>query len=152
MPPGASGSPGAPVACPAVRRSERIHLAVPPEVARTVVQRALDLDDDLRGLVPGSEQSQLVATVAAADGGSDVGLVAENTTVVPFFHPLFRLVFRFELRRGLRWATTAIDAALAGHAPPDALGHHPLSTPGRFDQSQTNLIAVVSFAGVVTAF
>jgi MFS family permease len=135
-----------------VHRSERIHLAVPPEHARAVVRATLDLDDDLRGLLPGSEQSHLQAVVHADADGSDVELIGENHTVVPFFDPLFRAVFRFELRRGLRWATLALRAAVDGGAPPEPLGHHPLSTPGRFDQSQTNLIAVVAFAGVVTAF
>jgi MFS family permease len=135
-----------------VHRSERIHLAVPPDVARTVVRDALDLDQDLRGLVPGSEQSRLTVTIDAEARGSDVTLDAENATVVPFFDPLFRAVFRLEFRRGVRWAKLAIRAGVDGSPAPDPLGRHLLSAPGRFDQSQTNLIAVVAFAGVVTAF
>jgi MFS family permease len=122
------------------------------DIARTVVHDALDLDDALRGMVPGAEQSTLTATFEAAGDDTEVTLAAENTTHVPFFNVLFRLVFRFELKRGLRWAARAVHAAADGADAPEPLGRHPLSTPGLFDQSQTNLIAVVSFAGVLTAF
>src|SRR5690349_12337354 len=126
MPPGTSGVRGAPVACPAVRRSERIHLAVPPDVARTVVQGALDLDDTLTGTVPGTAQGSFRATVtpATAGDGTDVDLVAENDTKIPFFGWFFALVYRFEIRRALKWAQKALHAAIAGSEAPEPLGTH----------------------------
>ena len=118
-----------------------------------MVRDALGLDDADRAAwcpAPSSHTSRPRSRPRATAATSSSA--RENTTVVPFFDPLFRVVFRFELTRGLRWATTAIRASTAGETAPEPLGRHPLSTPGRFDQSQTNLIAVVSFAGVVTAF
>jgi MFS family permease len=135
-----------------VHRSERIHLAVPPEAARTLVRETLGVDDDLHGAVPGAEQSHLDVALVPEGDGTALELTATNDTHVPFFQWFFHFVFVHELRRGVRWAGTALRAALADEPRPEPLGHHPLSTPGRFDQSQTTLIAAVSFAGVLTAF
>lgn len=135
-----------------MHRSERISLALPPDAAGVVVRAALGLDDTLTGTVPGAEQSDLVARVEPDGAGSAVELTATNSARIPFFGWFFGPVFRFELRRGLRWARTAIDAEAAGTAPPEPLGTHPLSTPGKFEPSQVNLIAAVAFAGVLTAF
>ena len=143
---------GSPVACRVVQRSERIHLAIPPGLATTLVRDALTLADDLTGPLPGAPQARLRAEVAADGDASAATLTARNDISVPFFGRLFALVFRFELARGLRWSSEALSAAVRGDPAPAPLRKHPLSTPGHFDQSQTNLIAAVSFAGVVTAF
>ena len=111
---------GRPVACPVVRRSERIHLPIDRDAARVLVRTALALDGDGRGLLAGSAQSTVTTHVTAhvgatterggavGRGGSDVEVVAENTTHLPFFYWFFAVIFRFELRRGLRWSRTAI--------------------------------------------
>jgi len=137
-----------------VHRSERIHLAVPEAVARTVVRDALALDDTLTGAVPGTSQGtfRVAVTPAATGDGTDVELVAENDTKIPFFGWFFSLIFRFEIRRALKWAEKALHAAVDGTEAPAPLGTHPLSTPGAFDQSQSQLIATVAFAGAITAF
>ena len=127
---------------------------MPPDAARTVVQTALGLDETLTGSVPGTAQGSFWAVVVpAVDGeGSDVELVAENDTKIPFFGWFFALIFRFEIRRALKWAEKALHAAVDGTEAPAPLGTHPLSTPGAFDQSQSQLIATVAFAGAITAF
>ena len=141
------------VAFPVVHRSEQLHLAVPIEVARDSVRDALGLDDTLTGAIPGTAQGSFRAAVApAADGGTDVELVAENDTKIPFFGWFFALVFRFEIRRAMKWARTALHAAVSDSQAPQPLGTHPLSTPGTFGESQSQLIATVAFAGAITAF
>jgi len=112
-------------------------------------------DGTLTGPLPGASQARLAARIepaVATARGSEVTLDATNTTVVPFFGWFFALVFRFELRRALRWSETALRAALAGTDAPEPLGTHPLSTPGTFDQTQAQLIATVAFAAAITAF
>lgn len=135
-----------------MQRSERIHLGLPPADAVRLVHETLTLSDEVPGALAGATQARLTAAVTPDGTGSIVSLEARNDTSVPFFGWFFALVFRSELKRGLRWSIAAITAAERGDAAPDPLSKHPLSTPGQFDQSQTNLIAVVSFAGVVTAF
>ncbi len=137
-----------------MRRSERIHLPCAPETARQVTYEALGLDADGGGRLAGSPQSSVTVQVEA-DGGSSasvVTVVAENVTRLPFFGWFYGPIFRFELRRGLRWSRAAVEAAAAGTAAPEPLGAHPFSTPGNFDTEQSNLIATVAFAGALTAF
>jgi len=57
-----------------VRRSEQFHLAVPVEVARNALQRALGLDDALTGAVPGTAQGSLSADVTPAIAGAGTDL------------------------------------------------------------------------------
>ena len=114
-----------------------------------MVRDALALDDGLTGAVPGTAQGSFRAVVGPEiDGdGTDVELVAENDTKIPFFGWFFALVFRFEIRRALKWAHRALKAAGGGSEAPEPLGTHPLSTPGTFDGTQAQLIATVAFAG-----
>ena len=123
-----------------------------PNQATNLARRALELDEQGHGRVPGSAQASLSVTVESVPDGSALILEAENPTRLPFFGWFFAPIFRFELRRGLRWAGTAIDAARAGEPAPEPLGPHPFSTPGSFDLQQSNLIATVAFAGALTAF
>ena len=108
----------------------------------------------MTGAVPGTAQGRFQATVTSAStaDGTEIKLVAENDTKIPFFGWFFALVFRFEIRRALKWAKQALQAAAEGSEAPDPLGTHPLSTPGTFDESQAQLIATVAFAGAITAF
>ncbi len=130
----------------------RIQLPIAPDAADQALREHLAVDGAEPGPLPGAAQSRLSATVEADAAGSVVTLHATNSTNVPFFGWFFVPLFRWELRRGLRWSRTVLDAAATGAEPPAPLGSHPLATPGLFDQSQVNLIAAVSFAGVVTAF
>lgn len=135
-----------------MRRSERIHLPIALGDATELVRRALDLDDNGVGPVPGSPQSTLRMSGETDGTGSVIVLEAQNPTRLPFFGWFFSPIFRFELRRGLRWSGTAIEAARSGTPAPEPLGTHPFSTPGTFDSDQSDLIATVAFAGAVTAF
>ena len=143
-----------PVACRVVRRSEGIHLPIAADAARALVARALDLDDDLHGTLAGSAQSTVTATVTpdATPQGTTVELLAENTLRLPFFQWLFGAIFRYELRRGLRWSRSAIEQAHRELPAPEPLGSHPFSTPGLFGAEQGALISTVAFGGAVTAF
>ncbi len=125
---------------------------MPVERARTLTIETLDLDAELAGDLPGSPQTSLAVEIAEEGDGSSVDLAASNHMVVPFFGWLFAGVFRFELRRGLRWSSEALVAASTGAALPVRPRRHPLAAPGRFSQVQISFIAVVSFAGVLTAF
>ncbi len=125
-----------------------------PDEAPALVRAALDLDPSFTGAVPGTAQGSFHAEVVpAVDGaGADVELTAVNETHIPFFGWFFALIFRYEIRRALKWATAALLAATDGTDPPAPLGTHPLATPGTFDSTQAQLIGTVAFAGAITAF
>ncbi len=135
-----------------MRRSERIHLPVDVHRAAAITETALGLDADLSGTLPGSAQSRLVARVTADDAGALVILEATNETHLPFFQGIFVLIFRWELKRSLRWCGKSLEAGATGGVAPEPLRSHPFATPGHFTPDAATLIATVAFAGLVTAF
>lgn len=120
--------------------------------AREIARSALGLDAELTGALPGASQSRLTALVVDDGTDSVVTLEATNDTFLPFFQWFFGLIFRWELRRSLRWCASAIESVAAGDDAPEPLGSHPFATPGHFGSDAATLIATVAFAGLLTAF
>ncbi len=137
-----------------MRRSERINLPVSASTALELARTALTLEGGGPTQLAGSPQSTITVGVETDPDrdGAVVVLDAENRMRIPFFGWFFAPIFRFELRRGLRWSRHALEAASAGEPAPEPLGSHPFSTPGNFGGDQASLIATVAFAGALTAF
>jgi len=135
-----------------VQRRTTIELAVPAGEVPAILRSALDLDADLRGPLPGDVHAEVRATVLPTPSGCRVSVLAEQSLTVPFFGPLFRLVDRYALRRGLRHAVLAIRAAVDGTAPPEPIRPSPVSPPAPFDEAQIDFLATAAMCAAIASF
>jgi MFS family permease len=135
-----------------VQRRTTIELAVPTAEAERIVRDALGLDAQLRGALPGDVHAGVCATVSTTSAGCRVALVADQDLAVPFFGPVFRLVDRYALRRGLRHATAVIRAAADGTDPPEPIRPSPVSPPAPFDEAQIGFLATAAMCAAIASF
>jgi len=135
-----------------VQRRTTIELEVPAAEAEGLVRTALALDPELTGRLPGDVHAVVRASVVPTPGGCRVALVADQDLAVPFFGPIFRLVDRYALRRGLRHSAAAIRAAADGTEPPAPIRPSPVSPPAPFDEAQIDFLATAAMCAAIASF
>jgi len=135
-----------------VQRRTTIELEVPAAEAEGLVRTALALDPELTGRLPGDVHAVVRASVVPTPGGCRVALVADQDLTVPFFGPIFRLVDRYALRRGLRHSAAAIRAAADGTEPPAPIRPSPVSPPAPFDEAQIDFLATAAMCAAIASF
>ena len=135
-----------------MQRRTTIELEVPAAEAEGLVRTALALDPELTGRLPGDVHAVVRASVVPTPGGCRVALVADQDLTVPFFGPIFRLVDRYALRRGLRHSAAAIRAAADGTEPPAPIRPSPVSPPAPFDEAQIDFLATAAMCAAIASF